>query len=131
LNLRFFIVDRSTELLQALADTLVNLSMGHCVATALTEEGADHWLRAHPDGWDVLVLEPSLQSGNGLTLLQQAVAAVPRRPVVVLTHFATEPMRQYCLAQGAQAVFDKSTEMVAFIGHLQRLKNAHLVHRPG
>ncbi len=101
------------------------------MATALTQQDAADWLRIHPEGWDVMVLEPSLQTGNGLALLEQAVAAVPARPVVVLTHFATEPLRQYCLAQGAQAVFDKSTQMVAFIGHLQRLKNAHLAHRPG
>lgn len=131
MTLRFFLVDRSTELLQALADTLANLSIGACVATALTQQDAADWLRIHPEGWDVMVLEPSLQTGNGLALLEQAVAAVPARPVVVLTHFATEPLRQYCLAQGAQAVFDKSTQMVAFIGHLQRLKNAHLAHRPG
>ncbi len=130
LTLRLFIVDRNTELSQALATTLVDLNIGVCVASASTQQHAADWLGTHPEDWDVLVLEPSLESGNGLALLEQAVAQWPQRPVVVLTHFATEAMRQYCLAHGAQAVFDKTTQMVAFIGHLQRLKSGHLTHRP-
>lgn len=131
LTLRLFIVDQSAEFSQALASTLIDLEIGLCVASVTTEQEAAFWLRNHPEGWDVLVLEPRLKAGNGLAILEQAVAACPRRTAVVLTHFATEAMRGYCLAQGAQAVFDKTTQMVAFIGHLQRLKSAHLAHRPG
>jgi ActR/RegA family two-component response regulator len=131
LTLRLFIVDQSAEFSQALASTLIDLEIGLCVASVTTEQEAAVWLRDHPEGWDVLVLEPRLKAGNGLAILEQAVAACPRRTAVVLTHFATEAMRGYCLAQGAQAVFDKTTQMVAFIGHLQRLKSAHLAHRPG
>jgi DNA-binding response OmpR family regulator len=129
LTLRFFIVDPSAELSQALATTLVDLNIGVCVASASTQQAATDWLQSHSGEWDVLVLEPGLESGNGLAILEQAVVQWPQRPVVVLTHFATEAMRQYCLDQGAQAVFDKTTQMVAFIGHLQRLKSGHLANR--
>lgn len=131
MTLRLFIVDPSAEFSQALSATLIDLEIGLCVASASTEQEAADWLRDHPEGWDVLVIEPSLKAGNGLAILEQAVTAFPQRPALVLTHFATEAMRRYCLAQGAQAVFDKTTQMVAFIGHLQRLKTAHMTHRPG
>lgn len=117
-------------MLQALSDTLVDLQIGQCVATATTEQEASDWLQIHPEGWDVLVVEPRLASGNGLVLIEQGLGLLPQRPVVVLTHFATEALRQYCQARGAQAVFDKSQQMVAFIGHLRRLKSAHMACRP-
>ncbi len=127
---RLFIADPSFELSRALADTLVDLDLGVCVASASTQQEATDWLRRHPQGWDVLVVEPRLQEGNGLALIELALQVAPRRPVLVLTHFATEAMHQYCLAQGAEAVFDKATQMVAFIGHLQRLRSAYLAQRP-
>jgi two-component system OmpR family response regulator len=37
-----------------------------------------------------------------------------RQKVIVLTNYATPPIRQRCLALGADAVFDKATEIEEF-----------------
>lgn len=65
MTLRLFIVDQSAEFSQALASTLIDLEIGLCVASVTTEQEAAVWLRDHPEGWDVLVLEPRLKAGNG------------------------------------------------------------------
>ena len=72
--LRVFIVDGSAELVKALSETLSNFQLALPVGSATTELYALAWLDAHPQGWDVLVLEPHLESGNGLVLLQKCSA---------------------------------------------------------
>jgi DNA-binding NarL/FixJ family response regulator len=121
LTLRVFIVDDSAELLQAVCETLSDLALARCVGSALSERDAVAWLDAPTEPWDVLVIEPRLQQGNGLALLERCRQRAPHQKVLVLTHYATDQMRQYCLSQGADAVFDKSVQLVAFMGQLKQL----------
>jgi DNA-binding NarL/FixJ family response regulator len=121
LTLRVFIVDDSAELLQAVCETLSDLALARCVGSALSERDAVVWLDAPTEPWDVLVIEPRLQQGNGLALLDRCRHRAPHQKILILTHYATDQMRQYCLSQGADAVFDKSVQLVAFMGHLKQL----------
>ena len=121
LTLRVFIVDDSAELVQALCEALSDLGLARCVGSALTERDAAAWLDAPNEPWDVLVIEPRLQQGNGLALLARCRQRAPNQTVLVLTHYATDQMRQYCLSQGADAVFDKSVQLVAFMGQIKQL----------
>lgn len=121
MTLRVFIVDDSAELVQALCDTLSDLGLARCVGSALTERDAAAWLDAPTEPWDVLVIEPRLQQGSGLALLERCRQRAPHQKLLVLTHYATDPMRQYCLSQGADAVFDKSVQLLAFIGQIKQL----------
>jgi DNA-binding NarL/FixJ family response regulator len=62
-------------------------------------------------GCDVAIVDIFLKSGSGLGVLKH-VAAYERPPQrVVLTNYATPDMRSRCHALGADAVFDKSTEI--------------------
>lgn len=123
MRLQVFIVDDSIELLTALDQALADLAIGRCVGTAQTEADALAWLDAPTEAWDVLVLEPRLGQGNGLSLLERCRGRPAHQKLVVFTYYATDEMRRYCLAQGADAVFDKSTQLVALIGHLDRLRS--------
>ncbi|MEI7784653.1 MAG: response regulator [Betaproteobacteria bacterium] len=122
-----FIVDDSDALVQALSETLVDLEIARCVGSALSEDDALAWLSAPPEPWDVLVLEPRLQQGNGLTLLDHGRQG--QQKLLVLTYYASEEMRSYCLARGADAVFDKSTQLVALLGHMEQLRSLQAVQR--
>ncbi len=124
-----FIVDGSVELQDALRQSLDDLQLARCVGSASTQAQAQEWLQAHPLGWDVLVVEPELRPGNGLALLAFCRDRAPGQSVLVLTHHATDAMRQYCLAQGADAVFDKSSQLVAFLSQLGQLKQARVASR--
>lgn len=123
MTLRVFIVDDSAELVQALAETLADLGIARCVGSALAEDEALAWLSAPTEPWDLLVLEPRLQQGNGLTILDRCRQRSPQQQVLVLTHYATDEMRRYCLAQGADAVYDKSSQLVMLLGHVDRLSS--------
>jgi len=48
-------------------------------------------------------------------VLQACRARDPRQRAVVLTNYADVDIRAQCLALGADAVFDKSTELDAFL----------------
>ncbi len=121
LTLRVFIVDDSAELLQAVCETLSDLGLARCVGSALTERDAAAWLDAPTEPWDVLVIEPRLAQGNGLALLARCRQRAPHQKVLILTHYATDQMRQYCMSQGADGVFDKGVQLVAFMGQLKQL----------
>lgn len=129
MSLRVFIVDGSVELQEALRQSLDDLQLARCVGTASTPSQAQDWLQANAQGWDVLVVEPELRPGNGLALLAVCRDRAPGQSVLVLTHHATDAMRQYCLAQGADAVFDKNSQLVAFLSQLGRLKQARVALR--
>jgi DNA-binding NarL/FixJ family response regulator len=121
-TLRVFIVDDSAELLQAVYETLSDLALARCVGSAMSERDAAAWLDAPTEPWDVLVIEPRLQQGNGLALLERCRQRAPHQKVLILTHYATDQMRQYCLSQGADAVFDKNVQLVAFLQQLKQLQ---------
>jgi DNA-binding NarL/FixJ family response regulator len=124
-----FIVDGSVELRDALCQSLDDLQLARCVGSAGSESQAREWLQANFQGWDVLVVEPELQPGNGLALLALCRDRAPGQTLLVLTHHATDAMRQYCLAQGADAVFDKRSQWVAFFSQLGQLKQARVASR--
>ncbi len=124
-----FIVDDSAELVQAFAETLADLSIARCVGSALTEDEALAWLSAPAEPWDLLVLEPRLQQGNGLAILDRCRQRSPQQQGLVFTHYATDEMRRYCLAQGADAVYDKSTQLVALLGRMEQLRSLKAVQR--
>lgn len=129
MTLRVFIVDDSAELVQAFAETLADLRIARCVGSALTEDEALAWLSAPTEPWDVVVFEPRLQQGNGLAILDLCRRRSPQQQLLVLTHYASDEMRRYCLAQGADAVFDKSTQLVALLGHMEQLRSLKAVER--
>jgi two-component system OmpR family response regulator len=121
-TLRVFIVDDSAELLQAVCETLSDLGLARCVGSALTERDAAAWLDAPTEPWDVLVIEPRLAQGNGLALLDRCRQRAPHQKVLILTHYATDQMRQYCMSQGADGVFDKNVQLVGFLEQLKQLQ---------
>ncbi len=73
---------------------------------------------ARTNGCDVAIVDLFLAQGNGLNILQhmQSYQRPPER--VVLTNYATPEMRSQCKALGAEAVFDKSTEIEELVDWL-------------
>lgn len=68
---------------------------------------------------DLVVLDMQLESGTGLEVLQ-ALCGDPARPhVLILSNHPDERMRAACLAAGAAAFFDKTTEFPQFVDALK------------
>jgi len=99
------------ESLLAAMDELTDLEV---VATAETATQAACAFDAYSQNWDLAVVDLFLEQGSGLTVLKNCRERAPHRHVLVLTNYPTPEIRRRCLDLGADAVYDKSTELEAF-----------------
>ncbi|RYF68526.1 MAG: response regulator [Comamonadaceae bacterium] len=115
----FLVEDNSTirdNLIPAMED-LVNASV---VGYAETERDAALWLQAHANEWHLAVVDLFLKEGSGLGVLASCRERNSQQRVVVLTNYATRDIRERCMGLGADAVFDKSNELDAFLEFCNR-----------
>lgn len=122
--LRCFIVEDSPLILRNLSDTLEQVLPLQVVGTAVDEEGALAWIGAHPGGCDLMIIDVFLKAGIGLNVLVAARRHASLARKVVLTNYATEAIRQRCLALGADRVFDKSSELEDLIAYCSEIASA-------
>ena len=118
--LKAYIVEDNAAIRDNLVETLTELAGVQTVGYAETEQGACTWLAQHPRDWQLLVVDLFLQQGSGLGVLKGCRQRSRQQRVVVLSNYATEDIRQRCLACGADAVFDKSTELDQFLAYCTR-----------
>jgi two-component system OmpR family response regulator len=114
MRLRIYLIEDSPVIRNALAESLEELVGARVVGWASTEAEATEWLAAHPNDWDLAVVDLFLLQGSGLNVVKSCSGRALRQKVIVLTNYATEPIRQRCLAAGADAIFDKATEIDEF-----------------
>ena len=113
-----FLVEDNAQIRRNLTETLQELAGVEVVASVATEGEALAWLAGHPEGWDLLVSDLFLQAGSGLTVLQGVRRARPGQKVVVFSNYVTPQVRKRCAQLGADAVFDKSTEIDALVDYI-------------
>lgn len=114
---RAYIVEDNDLIRDNLMETLTELAGIRTVGHSATEAGACDWLAQHPGDWDLLVVDLFLEQGNGLGVLRKCRQRSAVQKVVVLSNYATDDVRNRCLACGADAIFDKSTELDLFIDY--------------
>ncbi|MDQ3272796.1 MAG: hypothetical protein M3Q12_11620, partial [Pseudomonadota bacterium] len=85
------------------------------------EISATNWLSSNDGAWDLAVVDLHLRQGSGVGALNWCTTRRPNQRVVVLSGELSEEMRQKCLALRADAVFDKGTDMDAFLRYCQAL----------
>lgn len=115
--LRAYIVEDSPTIRENLVETLEELAEVRPVGLADTENEGKRWLARHPDGWDVAVIDLFLRQGNGLRVVEALRQRRRGQKVIVLSNHATSDMRRRCAQLGADAVFDKSTEIDALLDY--------------
>ena len=112
-----YIVEDNDLIRDNLVETLTELAGIQTIGYSTTEAGACSWLEQHPADWDLLVVDLFLEQGNGLGVLRKCAQRSKLQTVVVLSNYATNDVRDRCLACGADAIFDKSTELDLFIDY--------------
>jgi DNA-binding NarL/FixJ family response regulator len=105
---RILIVDDSASVRTRLAALLASEVPGAVVHEARDGIGARELVRAMSIDAVVLDLHMPREDGLGILAAIKAMANAPR--VVILTGDPTEQHRRACLANGADAFLDKSTE---------------------
>ncbi len=106
------LIEDSQTIREALIPTMKELADLEVVAVADTPAQAVHTLAAH--AWRLAIVDLFLKQGSGMEVLRHCQTRRDDQHVVVLTNYATADIRQKCLALGATAVFDKSTELDDF-----------------
>lgn len=115
--LSVFLVEDNPKIRENLIPALADLGAASVMATAESEDEAIGWLARHKGEWDLAVVDFFLQRGTGLGVVKWCEGREPNQRVAVLTNYATEATRDACKAAGANAVFDKSTELEEFFDY--------------
>ena len=113
-GLSVFLVEDNQKIRDHLIPALADLGSASVIAIAQSEREAIAWLAHHKGMWDLAVVDLFLEEGNGLGVVDWCRGREPHQRVAVLTNYATQAMRKACLEAGADAFFDKSTELEAF-----------------
>lgn len=119
---RAYIVEDSPTIRENLIETLQELAAVEVVGTAETEGAAKRWLSEHDTAWNLAIVDLFLREGSGLNVLDACRRRGPGRKVVVLSNHATADVRWRCAQLGADAVFDKSTEIDGLVDYCRRLR---------
>ena len=114
---RAFIVEDSPTIRENLIETLQELAHVDAVGTADTESEGTQWLAQNDAFWDLAIIDLFLREGNGLNILAALRDRHPSQKLVILSNHATNDVRWRCAQLGADAVFDKSTEIEKLVDY--------------
>src|SRR6188768_80082 len=120
MTLRAYIVEDSSTIRDNLIATLKELAQVEPVATTESEHEAKRWLAANP--WDLAIIDLFLREGSGMNVLEACRQRPPGRKVVVLSNHSSRDVRWRCQQLGADACFDKSTELEALVDYCAKLR---------
>ncbi|MEH3087045.1 MAG: response regulator [Xylophilus ampelinus] len=115
--LKTYIVEDNATIRENLIGTLEELARIETVGIAETEDAGRAWLLAHPDDWDLAIVDLFLKQGSGLGILSACKKRSADQRLVVLSNYATPDVRNRCAQLGVDAVFDKSNEIDALVDY--------------
>ena len=110
-NLITYLVEDNPIILTNLIDALGELVNLEISAHSASQSEASQWLQEHHGLWHLAIVDLFLKQGTGLGVLAACRNRAPYQKVVILTNYATPEIRERSVALGADAVFDKSTEL--------------------
>ena len=129
MKFRAYIVEDSPTIRENLIETLQELALVDAVGVAETEHEGKEWLAQNDEYWDLAILDLFLREGSGLNILEAFRFRRPGQKMNVLSNHATNDVRWRCAQLGADAVFDKSTEIDALVDYCvaerERVQNPH------
>jgi two-component system, OmpR family, response regulator len=117
MKFRAYIVEDSPTIRENLIETLQELALVEPVGVAETEHEGKQWLAQNDAYWDLAIIDLFLREGSGLNILEACRYRRPTQKMVVLSNHATNDVRWRCAQLGADAVFDKSTEIDALVDY--------------
>ena len=123
MSCRAYIVEDSPTIRENLIETLHELARIEPVGVAETESEGKQWLAANDDYWDLAIVDLFLKEGNGLNIVEACQARKPWQKLIVLSNHATNDIRWRCAQLGADAVFDKSTEIEQLVDYCVKVRS--------
>lgn len=115
--LRVYLVEDNELMRKHLMDSLSEEAHIEWVGSAETEAEAKDWLERNPHGWDVAILDLFLREGTGAGVLRHCRSRSDGQDVLVMTNYPISSLLTHCRLLGANAVFDKSTELEELVAY--------------
>lgn len=109
------LIEDSAAIRSSLIPALEEFADVEVIATAETADQGIAALKAHADQWRIAIVDMLLKAGNGLQVLRAGRARRSDQYMIVLSNYATPDIRRKSSECGADAVFDKSTEIDQFL----------------
>jgi len=123
-TVRTFIVEDNLAIRESLMGALREVARVDPVGQAASEAEGTRWLLRNLSQWDLAIVDLFLKEGTGLRVLEACRHRGPAQKMVVLSNYATPQMRRKCEQLGADAVFDKATEIDDLIDYCLRRRQA-------
>ena len=120
--LKFFLVEDNAIIRENLAETLHEMVGAEIVGSSDAQSEATLWLCDPSHDWDVAVVDIFLKRGNGIQVIAALQGCKRQQRIIVLSNYASPEIRSKCLSLGADAVFDKSTELDDLIEFCSKVK---------
>jgi two-component system, OmpR family, response regulator len=111
MSLISYLAEDNETIARNLIETLQEICEVKVVAVGATQNEASQWLAMHDHEWDLAIVDLFLKEGSGLGVLAGCRNRDDWQKVVVLTNYATPEIRKRATELGANAVFDKSSEL--------------------
>ncbi|MES2955657.1 MAG: response regulator [Pseudomonadota bacterium] len=115
--LRVYLVEDNDLMRKHLVMTLSEELSIDWVGFAETETEAREWFERNPAGWDIALVDLYLREGTGAGVLRHCRKRPQAQDVLVMTNYPTSSLLTHCRLLGANAVFDKSTELGDLIAY--------------
>lgn len=123
-TVRTFIVEDNLAIRQNLMGALREVARVDPIGQAESEAEGTRWLLRNLSQCDLAIVDLFLKEGTGLRVLEACRHRGPAQKMVVLSNYATPEMRRKCEQLGADAVFDKATEIDDLIDYCLRCRQA-------
>lgn len=124
--LRVFVVEDSAPVRERLEELVASVAGVRCAGSATTADAAiSGILDTHPDA---VILDLRLAQGSGFDVMRALHGHLPAVDFFVLSSFAVEPYRRLACKLGAAAFLDKTTQLDAVRGLLEREAARHSGH---
>lgn len=121
-----YLAEDNEAIARNLIETLQEICEVRVVAVGATQTEASQWLALHDSEWDLAIVDLFLKEGSGLGVLAGCRNRSFRQKVVVLTNYATPEIRKRATELGANAVFDKSSELEQLFAYCAEQKAQQL-----
>ena len=125
--MRTFIVEDAVNMQAALQDLVCSVVDAQILAVVASETSALQWAEANAGGWDLAIVDLTLEQGDGFNIVRQLKKTPGCGAVVVFSAYVTDVISRHCTSLGADAVFHK-TESRQLAQYIQELAGSAQPH---
>lgn len=119
--MRIYLIEDNPVIRENLSETLTEMVGASTVGSSETASAAKAWLADNEAEWDLAIVDLFLKQGNGMQVVAACSDRTEAQKVIVLSNYVSPEVRVECLRLGADAVFDKSSDIDALIEYCEKL----------